>query len=329
MILENKNILFFTASFLGFQNDIKEALERMGARVKWYDERLSTGTLTKVMIRINRNFLSARIEKYYNTIIEKTKDEKFDYIFFVNIEAASATIVERMKLLHPESKFILYEWDSIQNNKNALSVLNKFDCIWSFDKIDCHKFSMNFLPLFYNKEYAQIGMNNNKPYDVLFIGTVHSGRYSLVKKIISQIEASTSKCFTWFYFPSKLLFYKTWILDSEFRKLSDSKDFKYKSLSKNELIDKVSKSKAIIDAQHSKQTGLTMRTIETLGARRKLITTNASVIEYDFYRPNNILVVDRLNPIVPREFLDSPYEELPKYIYEKYSIDNWIKTLFS
>ena len=328
MILKDKNILFFTASFLGFQNDIREALEAMGARVKWFDERLSTSTFTKAMIRLNRNLLSSKIYEYYNDIIEETKYDKYDYIFFVNIEAVSSIIIDKMKDIHPEARFILYEWDSIHNNKNALSVLDRFDNIWSFDKEDCKQFKMNFLPLFYNNEYSQIKKDCAKPYDVMFVGTVHSGRYSFVKKIMKQVNPDADKSFNWFYFPSKLLYYKTLLMDTEFRKLANSSDFRYTPLTKKELIQKVSETKVVIDAQHPKQTGLTMRTLETLGARRKLITTNQYVKEYDFYNHNNILVVDRDNPIVSREFIESSYEDLPKDVYEKYSLNSWLKTIF-
>ena len=83
-------------------------------------------------------------------------------------------------------------------------------------------------------------------------------------------------------------------------------------------------SKCIVDVENPGQHGLTMRSIETLGLRRKFITTNADIINYDFYNPNNILVIDRKNPIVNMSFFDKAYEELPKEIYEKYSLRSWI-----
>lgn len=80
-----------------------------------------------------------------------------------------------------------------------------------------------------------------------------------------------------------------------------------------------------MDVQHPKQIGLTLRCLETLGAKRKLITTNQDIRNYDFYNPNNILVVDRNNPVVPNGFLNTPYTEVNKGIYDKYSITSWVK----
>ena len=54
-----------------------------------------------------------------------------------------------------------------------------------------------------------------------------------------------------------------------------------------------------------------MRTIEiALGMRKKSITTNLDIKEYDFYDKNNILIIDRKNPIINKEFLETNYHEL-------------------
>lgn len=325
MELKGKKILFFTASFLGFQDDIKSALEKMGAEVDWFDERVGNSTFTKALVRLNRDALAIKIKRYYEKIIENTKNVCYDYVFFVNIEAATKSIIESLRQIHSNAKFILYEWDSIVNNKNARTLLGLFDETWSFDKNDCKTFKMNFLPLFYNNEYEQVKDVEEYKYEVLFIGTTHSDRYHFVKRIEDQIKGEK---FNWFYFPSKLLYLKMLFQDKYFRKNSRLSDFKFIPLPKKQLLEIVERSRIIVDAQHPKQTGLTMRTLETLGARRKLITTNQCVTEYDFYNPNNILLVDRSNPIVPQTFLNSNYEEIPDAIYKKYSLDSWLKTIF-
>lgn len=323
--IQGKRILFFTASFLGFQDDIKNALENMGAEVDWFDERVGESTFTKALVRINRDALAIRINRYYEKIIQSTKDINYNYVFFVNIEAATQSIIESLRRLHPTAKFILYEWDSIVNNKNARNLLGLFDETWSFDKNDCEHFKMNFLPLFYNNEYARINKKEEHQYSVMFIGTTHSDRYRFVRTIENQING---KYFNWFYFPSWLLYLKMWFQDKYFRKNSKVSDFRFKALPKSDLLNVVEQSKIILDAQHPKQTGLTMRTLETLGAKRKLITTNSYVKEYDFYNPRNVLVVDRDNPIVPSDFVESEFEELPSEIYNKYSLNSWLKTIF-
>ncbi len=104
-------------------------------------------------------------------------------------------------------------------------------------------------------------------------------------------------------------------------------DFEYDKLSSEEITEIVLRSKVLVDAQFPKNTGLTMRTIEALGMKRKLITANADIVNYDFYDPNNINVVDRKYPLLNRNFIKSNYVDVPEGIYKSYNINNWIRRL--
>ena len=77
-------------------------------------------------------------------------------------------------------------------------------------------------------------------------------------------------------------------------------------------------SNCILDAPQAGQTGLTIRTIECLGAKRKMITTNKDIKKYDFYNESNILVFDGK---IDKEcdFFKNPFIELNEEIYKKYS----------
>ena len=328
MFLQGKRILFFSAHLFGYQNDIRLAMESVGAIVDYYDERPANNFLVKGVIRINRNLLAGYINHYYNKIIKETLQKEYDYVFFIKGESISARNVRRLKQFHPEANFIIYHWDSIANNSNAQNLLPYFDRVFSFDKIDCERLGLHFLPLFYTPDYANIPYYDKEiKYDMLFVGTTHSDRYKLVKRIEEQIIKMGGLCLTWFYFPSKILYYKMKIQNSYLRQIPVH-TFHFKPMSKELLLQLYAGSRIIIDVQHPKQTGLTMRCIETLGAKRKLITTNYYITEYDFYNPDNILVVDRNLPYVPEKFLNEPYRDTPKEIYESYSIKNWLSSIF-
>lgn len=328
MFLQGKRILFFSAHLFGYQNDIRLAMESVGAIVDYYDERPANNFLVKGVIRINRNLLAGYINHYYNKIIKETLQKEYDYVFFIKGESISASNVRRLKRFHPEANFIIYHWDSIANNSNAQNLLPYFDRVFSFDKIDCERLGLHFLPLFYTPDYANIPYYDKEiKYDMLFVGTTHSDRYKLVKRIEEQIIKMGGLCLTWFYFPSKILYYKMKIQNSYLRQIPVH-TFHFKPMSKELLLQLYAGSRIIIDVQHPKQTGLTMRCIETLGAKRKLITTNYYITEYDFYNPDNILVVDRNLPYVPEKFLNEPYRDTPKEIYESYSIKNWLSSIF-
>ena len=65
-----------------------------------------------------------------------------------------------------------------------------------------------------------------------------------------------------------------------------------------------------MEIQRTEQVGLSFRIFEALGHRKKLITTNKDIVNYDFYHPQNILVVDENTIEIPEEFVTSPYVEI-------------------
>ena len=159
-------------------------------------------------------------------------------------------------------------------------------------------------------------------YDISFVGTVHSDRYPIIKRLEDDF-----KVFHYFYSPSKLLFKLQRLLKSSFKNI-DPSDIHFESFKKDELLKLINESRAVIDIEHPDQKGLTMRTIEMLGARKKFITTNSNIREYDFFNEANILVIDRKNPVIDKSFLELPYADLDNSIYEKYSLSNWTKHIF-
>ena len=79
MFLQGKRILFFSAHLFGYQNDIRLAMESVGAIVDYYDERPANNFLVKGVIRINRNLLAGYINHYYNKLSKKQFKRKSDY----------------------------------------------------------------------------------------------------------------------------------------------------------------------------------------------------------------------------------------------------------
>ena len=89
-------------------------------------------------------------------------------------------------------------------------------------------------------------------------------------------------------------------------------------------------SKIILDIAHSNQEGLSFRPYEAMGLRKKLITTNKSIVNYDFYNPNNIFLIEDVNNIViPEEFFKSDYEDIDPSVRDKYYIKNWINKIIN
>lgn len=326
--LKNKSILFISPSFFGYEIAIKKRLSELAQKVDYFDERPANNFWSKALIRINRNFISHYISQYYESIYQKVRNCVYDYVLVVNIEAMPLSFLSRLRVLNPQATFILYMWDSIFYKKRTVDHLASFDRLFSFDQDDCEKYPMlKFRPLFFLNEYKDVAQCCDYEYDFSFIGTAHSDRYALIQKIQNQLKDMCLKSYWYLYLQDWKLFFWNKLTNSAFIK-AQLHDFRYTPLSKDEVLEIVRKSKVVIDIQHPKQVGLTMRTIEMLGAQRKLVTTNASIRNYDFFQEDNILVIDRKKPQITESFVRKDYKILDDNIYFKYSLDGWLEDIF-
>lgn len=328
---QNQRILFITPSFFGYEKALKGKLEQLGAEVDMYEERLNGSFLDSVLLRLRvHKLIQGRIKKYFHSIFNQTKEKKYDYVWINNPEALTESLLIELKAQQPDATFCLYMWDNFQNKPMVPQLIKHFDHVASFDREDCQTYDLDFLPLFYTDdyEYKHEEIKSEFQYQMSFVATAHSDRVSLIQKLRNQCEENNWKYYFYLFLPNKLTFYGLKILEKGYRTARLS-DVSFESLSHSQIQEVVKQSEAIVDIQHPLQTGLTMRTIEiALGMRKKIITTNQTVKDYDFYNTNNICVINRENPEVPIAFMQKEYHMLDEDIYLKYSITNWILTFF-
>lgn len=317
----NKNILFLSWKFYEYPEKIKEKLEEKGAKVTYYNA-VPTESHLKMKLMTKLNFLRT---KYEDKIIEEEKGKRYDYILVINPALFELSFLEKIISVTECEHKIAYLWDSISTFPEVKSTFKLFDRIYSFDKQDCNENKkLSFLPLFYIEENNKERLQPN--YTFCFVGFAHTQRYQFIKKIQKYAEENGyTYCFK-LYLPSKLHYlYGKYV--KKYYPEGKLDDFIFKSLKQSEIHTIMENSKIVIDMELKNQNGLTMRTIESLGMRRKLITTNPHVQEYDFYNSGNILVVDRDRPELNTRFICSEYQKFDDDVYARYSLTKWIEFL--
>lgn len=329
-MLRGQRVLLIAPSFFDYEKDIICELEGLGAKVDFFDERPFQSSFLKILIRLGLKFLvSKSIIKYFQGIIEQCLIVKYDFLLVISPETMPEDFLIKLKEISPDTKKILYMWDSIAN-KSASSIIPFFDKIFTFDKEDASSIkNACFLPLFYSfpSNLDFLNVDSRKRYFLSFIGTVHSDRVCLIEKLFRQLGYENENALKYLYCPSKLLFTLKKTFTNEFDDIS-LRDVTFSKLNRNEVLDIFSDSKIIIDIHHPGQKGLTMRTLEVIGLQRKLITTNEDVVHYDFFNPSNILVIDRYNPVIPDSFINSEYSPLDCDILNSYSLRTWVCKVF-
>jgi hypothetical protein len=236
--------------------------------------------------------------------------DQFDIVFFI---CPDLLLNEELKFITSRAKkSIVYYWDSFKNIPRYERTLPFFDVKYSFEKKDVEKHNLTFLTNFYYKTLQEI----ENEYDVFFIGALDE-RIDEILKLTNRLSNYRKKIIVQNRNKSKLEKYQ----NTGIELIENPITFE-------EAQTFFERSKVIIDIQKTIQNGLTFRVFDAMSHRKKLITTNKDIINYDFYNPNNIFVWDDSIEKIPETFFELPYQELPIQIFEKYSIKTWVKTIF-
>jgi hypothetical protein len=324
--LLDKKILFLSVQTFNLEVEIKNKLQELGAQVIFYDERPANNNLIKGIIRLKRSLVQKRIDAHYKKILLFSENIKFDYLFVNRGEIVPAFFLEELKKMQPTCLFIFYTWDSFTNHTHPTSILKYFDRKLTFDPEDARLYKINFRPLFYLdsfKNLENLAIKNN----ILFLGTAHSDRYKISSFIKKWALKSNLTCFCYYYMHGRLVYLYKFFFDKTFKEFKFNQ-LSFKSLKLEQIVKLYQESNVILDINHPFQKGLTMRTFEALGAKRKLITTNKEVSKYPFYDENNILIIDRNDIKLSLDFFKGNYQELEPKLYDKFSLEGWLFNIF-
>lgn len=317
--LANKKVLFVAPQFFGYENEIREEIERRGAQVDFLLDRPFASAFLKAVTRWRRQWMMPTADRYYRDNTNVQAD--YDYVFVVNGQTLSSGVLKEWREQFKRAKFFLYMWDSFGNRKYVIDNLKYFDHAFTFDREDALQHGIHFRPLFFSSGFEK-SSDPQVQWDISFVGTAHTDRYAVASKVAKGLGADV-RAYWYLFLQAKWVYWLYRVINPGFRP-AKLDDFRFDPLTKADVQRIFYGSAAVLDIEHPRQTGLTMRTLETLGARKKLVTTNASVKSYDFFSPNNICVINRENPVVPSDFLQTPYIDVDPAIYERYRLEGWM-----
>ena len=325
--MKNKKVLFIGIGFYDYDKSIIDEFEKTGYTVDYFSEVPPSNFKQRFFLRTkNKKKINDINSLHTNSIIRKSGDN-YDYVFVIKCENLSILDINNLKDKSPEAKFILYLWDSINRIDQIKTKIFLFDKVYSFDRLDClSNNSLIFNPLFFRDVYDNKNSNTNFVFDIYHLGWYHSDRLVLIKKLVKYLDQNNITHKINLYTGYFNYLYKSLM---GFKLKGFKKYLIFKPIESSDNFNNMMIAKSVLDIAHPLQSGLTMRTIELLGMRRKIITTNTDIINYDFYHPNNILVINRENPFFDISFFESDYFFVSDEIRSKYSISNWLKRMIN
>ncbi|MGM5630867.1 hypothetical protein O2K51_08175 [Apibacter raozihei] len=312
-------ITLVSMDFNGYDSYIVKSLIKKGFDVHHINLKSLKVKYPNIFYRI-LNFFSKLLFSQNNKIkYQKNAIEKA----LVKIGKQDSILVIRADLLTNESlrvlrnhtnQFIAYHYDSVSKFPRILQVSDKFDRVYSFEKKDCLKYGYIFIT---NYIYGKIEKPSNNFQYYLFNVSSNDNRAPLIERIAKKLNENNYK----FYIRIVGTISKN-------HKKIENIIYTKKYISLEEVKKLASESMAILDVNVPGQEGLSFRFFEALSQSKKIITTNRSIKDYDFYNENNIMIIEKDNININSDFFNKSYVPIDKCILSKYTIDEWVDEIF-
>lgn len=302
----------------GFNNHIATTLEKMGHNVHHINFNKYEYKYQNFFCRIHNFFLKMFLKKnlktmyYGKKILENLKEinETQDLILVVKGDFIDPKSVKELKKYG--KKTIAYFNDNTYRCPKIIRVLPHFDEVFSFEKPDCEKYNLKFAT---NWIYNSAETTNEKAFEYQVFNIISKDRrLPILTKIAADLK-------------SKEISHKIFVYDKKYKRKTSTIEFITNHIPLSEINEYINRSQVLLDVNRKNQIGLTFRVFESIGLEKKLITTNSDIVNYDFYNPNNILVIDEKNPSIPVSFFEKKYQKVPDAIFRKYTLEGWIENV--
>lgn len=219
-------------------------------------------------------------------------------------------IYKIIKKKFPVKKIIIWYWNNTNQTCDPQKLIKYKADIWSFDFFDIKKYGFKYNSQFYFKE-KMIEPYNKYTQDVFYVGA-DKDRAKILSNLIFEFKKSN-------------ITYNINLVKCGSQ--SNEYGIKYKkALEYPDVIKNVIESKAIIDLVSFNQGGLTLRPLEALFYKKKLITNMKEIVNYNFYNKNNIFIIEIDDFSKLKEFINSPYDDKNwNQLIEFYEFNNWLE----
>ena len=321
------HVLLVSPLTFSYHLSISATLRSMGYAVTWWDERASSATWYKLALRLLPAMTVRWSERLFLKRLHQLDPASITHVLVIKGEGLSQRVVLKMRETLAAASMGLYLWDGVENVKGVSKILTAFDSVATFDPVDAKTFGWTYRPLFGRNISGNKDIVAPMQFDWCFIGTIHSDRHRVIHRL-RQRCGQLSKNFVFGYFQSPVMLFMRRLLDWTLW-LAPKDTLTTKPMSAADVAQVVECSRAVLDVEHPRQRGFTMRTIETLLAGKKLVTTNKHTLDSDLYGPSRVCVIDRASPEIPVEFLDQPYLPVPESLRSHYSCEGWAAELLS
>jgi len=321
-------ICVISFDFWGYDEHIVEALCAKGIDAHHikigdvthsnFSER-ATNAVSKIFF--NKNLKTEKRQKFVLDSLENLGQQ--DQILVLNPDTFDLSTLEKIRKY--TDRLITYLYDSLDRFAVEKEKLTLFDKIFSFDIADSKKNDFEKLTNYIYLPH-QRSEDQNPEMDLFYITSYDNKRVSFIKLLAKRLIELELK------FQIMVIGKKGWKhqLRNIFIKVPEHLHiiFSIKKICHEKLPEYYKNSKALLDLTRENQYGLSFRVFEAMALEKKIITDNQYIKNYDFYNPNNILVLNETCSNLDKSFFEISYTPIPEKIYRKYTLDSWVEKVF-
>lgn len=318
--LHGEKVLFIAPVYYDYHIVIKKELQKRGATVVFFPEKPNT-----VYERLIKYLFQKKYRSYYDTyenrILHRVKDISFNRVLVIRAEMLSSSFFKKLRMLSPKAVFTLYQWDSLRNN-NYYRLIDSFDHVFSFDYVDTrNNEQLIYCPLFAENSYYSNQTARTK-YDLCYISSFQEQRYYFLQALNEVIKTNHLALYKHLYIP-----FFTWLKKLFEGNYVNLKDISFFKLDTKSVVSKIRASRAVLDVNNCNQSGLSIRVLEAIAMKKKVITTNENIVCEEIIPDGVYRVIKKDFNKFDFTFLKSSNSDFK--FNEEYTINKWIdKVLF-
>lgn len=169
----------------------------------------------------------------------------------------------------------------------------------SYEEEDAAKYGLKWHPQFFCLRHIQelFRQEVSPEFDFYFVGYCKNRQFE-IEQILEQLND----------------------FESIFHTVHKSSEY----ISYSQYLTQAQKSRCIVEIVHKGEKACTLRPLEAIALKRKLLTNNPEIKKYSFYHPQNIFILGQDDFSSLSAFIQSPFVPLPEETVDSYDINHWL-----
>ncbi len=260
-----------------------------------------------------KELVAAHKLEAYHHIIQNL--QVMDYALVIRPDVFPISVI--LELKKKARKLIAYQWDGIEKFPEIKQYFPLFDSFFCFETEDHHKDLKRITNFYFDNLKPSYKAFNKECPKFYFVGVYWNRREKQIDQFIETISQYNIELNILIQY-----YHKDEIKNSKITYIKERISF-------SDNLKNVQESDVLLDFVDPIHNGLSFRFFEGLYYKKKVITDNPMVKDYDFYHPDNIFVIEKDNYSEIFRFLNTDYREIPSEIVEKYGFSQWIQQIIN